>query len=131
MSYKVLQKGEKMDTMIDPELVERLKTEPDGWKLVEIAQAIADIEVPAAREARRTRKYLPLREKIQTRRMTWAEWLWTEADNLGELGDGVPVTEEETLWHSRLTRYEALSEAIAVATDVYQGLYRIAPRGER
>jgi hypothetical protein len=118
-----------MDTMIAPDLVEKLKTEPDGWAFVELAQDLADVANEGAREARRRRKYLPMRDKIQATRERWAEWLWVEADNLGDLGDGVPVTDEERLWHARLTRYEVLSEAIAVATDVYQGLYRIRERG--
>jgi len=118
-----------MDTLIAPDLAERLRSEPDGWAFVELAQDLADVANEGAREARRRRKYLPMRQKIDATRERWAEWLWVEADNLGDLGDGVPVTDDEKLWHARLTRYTVLSEAIAVATDVYQGLYRIRERG--
>jgi hypothetical protein len=118
-----------MSTQIRPmatvESVERVSVVDELWTMLELAQEIADIKHEARREAQRDVRLLPVRKPIEEERTRLGQWLGIAYDDLGTLSPDVDVDDRERLWLKRLDRYEVLSIAIDMSTDVLVGLYRL------
>lgn len=108
-----------------PSDITRCKSDPDLWQLLTESQAVADIPHDIQRQAQDAMFLRPVRDRLAAATRDLSAWLHDRADVMGDLGDDVPVTDEERDWFDALERYKTMSIALTASLDIVRRRYRL------
>lgn len=106
-------------------IVERLQAHPDLWRVVETAQAIAELPHRHQQAAQWSVKVEPRIAALRGLKRDLEGWLDAAGDDLGPITVADPVTDAEREWFAELDRYEVVCLTIETATNIRHGVYRL------
>jgi len=116
----IVKKAPEQTPAIDAAVVEKLKAS-GVYDLVVDLYHVSQRGTPEKRVAQYQAKVADRVQHLVQQRDDLRDRLMIGADDLGDLGDGVPASKREAMWFGWLAEYEALSLVVSVSEEVRLG----------